>query len=72
MDHPCFRPVRVSRPGVMRPVRVSSPVRVMRPVRYCEDHGGHYAGRCCNDGCLIDEYGRPMCYADGFDCLVNN
>lgn len=67
MDHPCFRPVRVSKPVVMRPVRVS------RPVRMCENQGGHYSGVCCNDGCTIpDQYGRPTCYDTPFDCATNN
>lgn len=56
-----------------RPVcAVIRPVRVRRNVRMCEDRGGSYGGPCCNDGCLIDEYGRPVCYSSGFESLVNN
>ena len=70
MDHPCSRPVRVSKPVVMRPVRVIRPVRVN-----CAEHGGGNGSiyGCCPDGCTIPEKdGSFTCYKNQMICdLVN-
>ena len=65
MDHPCSRPVRVSKPVIMRPVRVN----------YCAEHGGGEGSiyGCCPDGCTIPEKdGWFTCYKNQMICdLVN-